>query len=195
MLGMLPSTLFRTSRTLRATRVPLAAALVLFSFTSMATAQESKTVALAKQLAAALDAAKLDSVAAPSPTNPGTYVAALYFAGSQLLVVSAKYSVPQLLNDKLAKKDYRDVYIDLNSASVPETKIFVEDLGADGLKARRDDNQPFDSYESAGKRTSFDNDWKRQKLSEQEYMKIYSAADDEYAQMLTALLAQVKKTS
>ena len=57
-----------------------------------------------------------------------------------MMVVSAKYSVPQLLDDKLAKKDYRDVYIDLNSASIPETKIFIEDLGADGLKAKREEN-------------------------------------------------------
>jgi hypothetical protein len=198
MLGVLssmPSTLLLPSRIVRAVAASAAVAIVLLSFSAIAVAQESKTAALAKQLAAALDAGKLDSVAAPNPTNPGTFVAALYFAGSQLLVVSAKYSVPQLLNDKLAKKEYRDVYIDLNSASVPETKIFVEDLGADGLKAKREDNQPFDSYESGGKRTSFDNDWKRQKLTEQEYMKIYSTAEDDYAQMLTALLAQVKKTS
>jgi hypothetical protein len=198
MLGVLPSTpstVLLPSRVVRAVAASAAVAIVLLSFSAIAVAQESKTVALAKQLAAALDAGKLDSVAEPNPTNPGTFVAALYFAGSQLLVVSAKYSVPQLLNDKLAKKDYRDVYIDLNSASVPETKIFIEDLGADGLKAKREDNQPFDSYESGGKRTSFDNDWKRQKLTEQEYMKIYSTAEEDYAQMLTALLAQVKRTS
>jgi len=179
---------------LRAAHALLAAVLVL-SLTSAAFAQESKSAPLAKQLAAALDAAKLDSLAAADPSKPGAFVAALFFSGSQLLVVSAKYAAPQLLNDKLAKKDYRDVYIDLNSASVPESKIFIEDLGADGLKAKRDENQPFDSYEAGGKRTSFDGDWKKQKLSEQEYMKTYSTADDQYTQMLTALLAQVKKTS
>jgi hypothetical protein len=178
----------------RAAHASLAAVLVL-SLTSAALAQESKSAPLAKQLAAALDAAKLESLAAADPSQPGTFVAALFFSGSQLLVVSAKYAAPQLLTDKLAKKDYRDVYIDLNSASMPETKVFVEDLGADGLKARRDENQPFDSFEAAGKRTMFDGDWKKQKLSEQEYMKTYSTADETYTQMLTALLAQVKKTS
>ena len=113
-------------------------------------AQESKSGALAKQLAAALDAAKLDSVAAKDPNAADTFIAALYFPGAQLLVVSAKYTAPQLLDARLSKKEYRDTYIDLSSASVPESKVFVQDALADGLKAKRDDNQPFDIYEVAG---------------------------------------------
>jgi hypothetical protein len=165
------------------------------SISATVSAQDAKSGALAKQLAAALDGAKLDSIAAPDPSNPDTFVAALYFANMQLLVVSAKYTAPQLLLAKVDKKDYKDVYIDLNSASVPESKIFVEDLGADGLKARREDNQPFDTFEQAGKRTMFDSDWKKQKLSEQDYLKAFSGADDQYSKILTALLAQLKKTS
>ncbi|HTK30197.1 MAG TPA: hypothetical protein VL309_11615 [Vicinamibacterales bacterium] len=160
-----------------------------------ALAQDSKSAPLAHQLSSALDAAKLDSLATRDPANADTFVAALYFPGLQLLVVSAKYSAPQLIDVKLAQKNYKDIYIDLNSASVPESKVFVEDLGADGLKAKRDENQPFDSYEAAGKRTAFDSDWKRQKLSEDEYKKAFTSADDRYSQLLTALLAQLKKTS
>ena len=109
----------------------------------------------------------------------------------QLLVVSGKYSVPQLLTTRLANKEYRDVYLDLNGAAT--AKIFIEDPGADGLKAKRESNQPFDQVEMAGKRTMFDGDWKAQKLSEQDYMKAFSTADERYAQILTALLAQLKK--
>src|SRR5262249_34402193 len=176
------------------TRGCLTAVFVL-ALSAFATAQESKSAVLAKQLAAALDAAKLDSVAAKDPSASDTYVGALYFPGIQLLVVSAKYTVPALLNEKLAKKEYRDVYIDLNSASVPESKIFVEDIGADGLKAERNENQPFDSYEAKGKHVAFDGDWKRQKLSKDEYMKAFGEADERYSQMLAALLEQLKKTS
>lgn len=158
-------------------------------------AQEGKSAALAKQLAAALDAAKLDSVAAKDPTAPDIFIAALYFPGAQLLVVSAKYTAPQLLDARLGKKEYRDTYIDLSSASVPDSKIFVQDALADGLKAKRDENQPFDIYESAGKPISFDGDWKKQKLSEQDYMKAFGAADDRYSNMLNALIAALKKTS
>ena len=177
------------------TRAAVVALTLTLSVSATVSAQDAKSPALAKQLAAALDGAKLDSIAAVDPSSPDTFVAALYFTNMQLLVVSAKYSAPQLLQAKVAKKDYRDVYIDLNSASVPETKIFVEDLGADGLKAKREDNQPFDAFEQAGTRTVFDSDWKKQKLSEQDYMKAFSGADDQYSRILAALLAQLKKTS
>lgn len=165
------------------------------SFASAVSAQDSKSGPLAKQLTAALDAAKLDSIAAKDPAGPDTYCAALYFAGSPLLVVSAKYSAPQLLDTRLDKKEFRDAYIDLSSASLPETKVFIQDAGGDGIKSKREENQAFDSYEVGGKPTMFDGDFKRQKLTEQDYLKAVTAADDRYAQILTALLAQLKKTS
>src|SRR5262249_6542056 len=124
------------------------AAAVLLSLAPGVSAQEGKSAALAKQLAAALDAAKLDSIAAKDPSAPDMFVAALYFPNAQLLVVAAKYTAPQLLDARLSKKEYRDTYIDLNSASVPESKVFVQDAGADGLKAKREEGQAFDSYEA-----------------------------------------------
>ena len=171
----------------------VAAALVVS--TAPALAQESKTGQLATELAKLLDQMKADSVAARVPGAPDHYVGALYFPGSQLLVVSARYQVPELINTKLATKAYRDVYIDLNSASVPNTKVFVSDLGCNGLRPRRDDNQPYDTIEMAGKNYNFDGDWKKSKLSEEEYMKSYQQAEQEYAKMLQALLTELKKTS
>jgi hypothetical protein len=170
------------------------AAVVAVSIAVPALAQESKSAALAKQLTAALDAGKLDCIAAKDPGAPDIFVAALYFPGS-LLVVSGKYTVPQLLNDRLLKKEYRDVYMDLNGAATADTKVFIQDPGADGLRAKREENQAFDIVEIAGKQTMFNSDWKGQKISEQDYMKVFSDADDRYAKILTALLAQVKKTS
>jgi hypothetical protein len=175
-------------------RVCLCGVLAVASATAAA-AQDAKSGPLAKQLAAALDAGHLDSLAAKDPSNPGTFIAVLYFKDVQLLAVSAKYSAPALMAEKIAQKNYRDVYIDLNSASVPESKIFIQDLGADGLKARHDDNTPFDTYDAAGKSTAFDGDWKKQKMSEQEYMKIFAASDQRYSEMLTALLAQLRPPS
>ena len=148
-------------------RVCLAGALVL-SVCAAASAQGSKSAALAKELSAALDAAKLDSIGAKDPVNPEQFVGALYFPGAQLLVVSAKYAAPLAMTEQLAKKNYRDVYLDLSSASVAGSKIFVEDLGGDGLAAKPGDNQPFDTYEAAGgKRTAFDGDWKKQSCRKQ----------------------------
>jgi hypothetical protein len=173
----------------------LLVAALMCSMVPAASAQESKSGPLAKQLIAALDAAKLDSIAAQDPTSPDVFFAALYLSGSQLLVVSAKYTAPQYLTARLTNKEYRDAYIDLNSASVPASKVFIQDSLGDGLKAKAGDNQPFDIYEDGGKRTMFDGNWKSQKLSEQEYMRVFSAADERYAQILTALLVQIRKTS
>ncbi len=159
-----------------------------------ALAQEPKSAALAKQLATAMDAAKLDSLAAKDPAGSDSFVSVLYITGLQLLAVSAKYSAPQLLDAKIGKKDYREVYIDLQSSATAGSKFFVEDLGMDGLRAKKDNDPPFDSVEVNGKRTSFDGEWKKQQLpSEADYLKTHQMADERYAQMLTLLLAEAKK--
>jgi len=170
-------------------------AMLVVSLAGPALAQESKSATLAKQLTAALDAGKLDCIAAKDPSAPDVFMAALYFSGAQLLVISGKYSVPQLLTERLGRKEYRDVYMDLNGAAAADTKVFIQDPGADGLRAKRDENQAFDIVEISGKQTMFNSDWKAQKMSEQDYMKVFGDADERYAKILTALLAQVKKTS
>lgn len=158
-----------------------------------AAAQDSKTVALAKQLTELMDQAKLDAIAAKDSSAPDTFVAALYFPGSQLLVVSAKYQVPALLSEKIAKKDYKEVYTDLNSAYVEGTKCFVMDIGADGMKPKKDESR-FDTCDIGSKSYMFDGDWKKQKLaSEEEYQKVYAQSEDRYARMLTVLINQAKK--
>ena len=168
------------------TRAFLCAVLTV-AFASSATAQTSKS--------AALDAGSLDAIAAKDPADDDRYIGALYFKGLQLLVVSAEYAAPQLLDEKLAKKAYRDVYLDLNGASKPESKVFIEDLGADGLIAERENNMPFDAADNAGKRISFDSDWRRQQMSEDDYKDAFEKADEKYAEMLKALLGQVKRSS
>jgi hypothetical protein len=158
-------------------------------------AQEPKSAPLAKQLTSALSGAKLDSVAAKDPVHQNIYIGALHIPGVQLLVVAAEYPAPALLDPRLAKGEYRDVYIELNSAGVAASKIFVEDLGANGLFAKPADDNPMDMYEASGRRIMFVGEWGRQKLSEQEYMKSFAGADERYAEMLRALLAQLKKSS
>jgi hypothetical protein len=157
--------------------------------------QASKSADLAKQLAQLLDARKLDSIAAADPDNAGTYVAALYFPGSQMLVVSAKYAAPPLLNDKIAKKNYRDVYIDLNSASEAGSKMLFMDLNADGLVAQPDDDQGADNCDMAGKAMLFDGDWKKAKISEEDYTKTFGDADGAYAHALQLLINQAKSST
>jgi hypothetical protein len=161
---------------------------------ALAAAQDAaKSPAAAKQLTEVLDRLKLDAIAAADPTDPSTFVAALYFQGGQLLVVSAKYAAPTLLVAKLAKKEYRDVYIDLNAASVAGSKVFVMDQACDGLVAKPSDSQAPDTWEQGTTTTVFDGDWKKSKLSEDAYLKLFSGADEQHARILTLLAEQAKK--
>jgi hypothetical protein len=172
----------------------LAALLCASALAGSATAsQESKSAAIAKELSQAMDAAKLEGIAAADPSTPGGFIAAIYIPGTQLLVVSAKYSVPSLLVDKLNAGDFRGLYMDLHSAGVPGTKIFVQDLGADGLIWRPAGDQGADAIDENNKSLSFDGEWKKAKMTEADYMKAYTDADDRYAKMLTALLARTKE--
>lgn len=158
--------------------------------------QTGRTQDLAKRLTSLLDARKLDSVAARDPNIPDQFVAALYFPGSQLLVVKARYAAPALLNEKILLGNYRDVYIDLNAASDPATKILVEDLMADGLKPRREDDQPFDSFSKGhGDRFAFDGEWRKRRIDEAEYFKTFSGVEEQYADMLEALIGQLSQTA
>jgi len=185
--------LFRPSRP---ARIVVAAVCGLFVglHASNLFAQTSKSSAAVKELSETLDRLKLDSIAAADPADPGTFVAALYFPGAQLLVVSAKYSAPVLLNDKLAKKDYRDIYIDLASASIAATKVFIQDQAANGIMFKPDNDQPADSVEQANKTTLFDGEWKKAKLTEEDYLKAFNTADARYAQICSLLAAQAKKS-
>jgi hypothetical protein len=154
-----------------------------------------RTAALATELTGLLQQRKLDAAAAR--LDEETFVAALFYPGSELLVVSAKYSAPSLLVQKLADKKYRDIYLDLASASVPESKVLIEDLKADGLRASRDDDDPFDvvTKGSTGVSVNFDGDWKRQNLSEGDYAKLFQETEATYAALLQALVDELKKSN
>ena len=171
------------------TRLVLVAALLLAP--SFAAAQDSKSTPAAIELVKMLDDMKLDSVAA---AHADGFVSAYYLPGSQLLVVHGKFASPERATILIERKMYRDVYTDLNSAAELTSKVFVSDLGANGLKFRRDNNnQPFDTVDLGNRSFRFDGDWGRQKLSRDEYTKTYTSTDEQYSQMLQALIAQLKK--
>ena len=156
-------------------------------------AQESKSAPLAAELCRLLDQHKLDSIAAHQSGDQ--YVGALYFAGAQLLVVRGTFTGAARMNDLLGKKDFKEVYMDLSGASDQRSRSFIMDLGANGLRFKREDNQPFDTADVAGKSYRFDGEWGKAKISEDEYRKTFAATDEEYAQMLQALIAAIKKPS
>lgn len=155
-------------------------------------AQDLKSGELARQLTQLLDSKKLDTVASADTQNPGTFIAALYFPGTQLLVVSARYAVPALLTELLARKDFRGVYVELSSASVQSSKLFVMDAYANGLLPKPSGAQPSDSIERAGTQSTFDGGWKKAKISEADYMKSFGEADAAYTQVLQLLINHLK---
>lgn len=169
---------------------------VAVTCTPVAAQEASKSAVLAKELAQLLDTKKLDSIAGADSQDLGTYVAALYYPGTELLVVSAKYAAPPLLTEKIGHKNYRDVYIDLNSAAVAGSKLWVEDLFADGLVARPGgDGLAADNCEMEGKKVVFNGEWKKAKMSEGDYTKAFTKADEAYARALQILINQLKSST
>ena len=50
-------------------------------------------------------------------------------------------------------------------------------------------------HDAAGKSLRFNGNWREQKMSEQDYMKVFSQADEAYVAALQALVAELKKAS
>ncbi len=154
-------------------RVVTVLALAAVALAGQAQAQESESAALAAELAELLDAAQLNAIAARDTEGDDRFVAALAFPGS-LLVVSARYEVPLYVERKIADGEYREVYIDLNAASIPQTKVLITDTGADGLTGG--DNSA-DMVDTGSGSARYDGD---------------ADADAQYARMLRALIAEAR---
>lgn len=154
--------------------------------------QASKSAAIAKELTTVMDAKKLDSIAAKVPDGADHFAAALYFPGVQLLVISGHYSAPQLMEPRLAKKEYKDTYMELTGTVAPDSRVFVQDMGAPGLAQKKQENM-YDTWTQGGKPIMFDGDPDKQKISDADYNKRFSDADEAYAKILSALLAEAKK--
>jgi hypothetical protein len=169
--------------------------LVCTAAATPALAQEPVSAAPAKELAQLLSSKKIDSIAARMPDSLEEFVGALAFPG-QMMVVWAKTSAPAVVNEKLIRKEYREVYIDLNSASITDTRHFVTDLGPDGLRPKPEQKQgPSDTHDLGAKSMRFDGNWREDKMSEDDYMKAYAAADAAYAKAIQALIDELKKAS
>jgi hypothetical protein len=71
----------------------------------------------------------------------------------------------------------------------------IEDMMGDGLRSvRANKNDPFDIVTSGTQAAvQFDGEYKKRKMSEEDYLKAFSDADTAYARMLTALVAELKK--
>ena len=163
------------------------AAVLLTAPAALAGAQTSESAPLAKELVTAMTGSGLDAIAARDPQAPDRAIAALAFPGSQLLVVSAPYPNGASLDAYLANHMYRDVYSILQQPSITKGRLFVEDLGCDGLQGSGDATVDV-AYDDATQ-TIFDGNWKKQKLSEGAYEQRVKDVDARYAHLLSALVA------
>ena len=153
----------------------------------------SKSAPLATELTQLLEAAQLTSVAAK---NADSYVGALYVPGVQLLVVSGRFSAGDRMSYLLSEKSYKDAYLDLSSASERGSRVFITDLGANGLRFGRGKDQPFDMVDTGGKSMTFDRVVSGSgKRSGDEYSTAFTTMDEQYSQLLQALIAVLKKPS
>ena len=162
-----------------------------------ATDPESQSAGAVARLKSSMDSLKLEAIAVRDPEGTGRYIAALYMPGSQLLVVSAPYSVPALLDKKIAAGDFMDAYIDLQSVADRKGHFFVIDMQADGLKRVGNEGEAFDSTSIEGAPPlAFDGKWDAQKLTEEEYNARFARDDARYVRLLNALsIALARKTT
>lgn len=149
--------------------------------TLMAAGQgDSQSSAVARRLAAVLAEQHVDAIAAADPRATDRFVGGLIFPGVQLLVVSGQYAAPEAMRTKIAARQYKDVYLELVGSSAPDTRVFFQDLKADGLHPTADGGVDI-MYEHVDKQTVFNGKPDRAR---------FAVADAEYSRLLSLLLDQ-----
>ena len=158
-------------------------------------APNGASVAATRDLISALNEAGLDSIATIDPTEPGAFVAALHIKGGQLLVVRARHPSVDALSARLAARQFRDVYIDLQATPTPLGKLFVMDSGADGLPSDSDQPSDVDVVYQDGTRQFMFNGARAQKLSDDDYRQRLQDADAKYTRLLNLLITALGRDS
>lgn len=154
-------------------------------------APPAASAALTKELAGLMSARKQDAIATADPSAPGRFVAAMVYPGVQLLIVRSQPASASDTASRISYRLYRDAYSDVQQPAKSDGKLFIQDMGADGLSAQGGAVDVM--YEDGTKQTIFDGDWRKQKLSQADYQKKLATADAEYARLLSLLIAEVKR--
>ena len=162
-----------------------ASALLGFSGVASAGGGQGQSSKAATALVSLMKSQGVDVAAAPDPSHPGRFIAALLIPDVQLLVIAANSKTPEYVAAQISQRQFREVYTTLNATAVPDTKLFFQDMGCDGLTDSGIDIM----YERGKDQTIFDRDWKRQKMSKADYEAKVEKADDQYGRIL-ALLTQ-----
>lgn len=166
----------------------ISSVVVMWAMLATGVAQASSPE-LAAELVRLMNERKLTALAAPDPAENGRFVGAM-LAGSQLLVIRARYSAPSVLRERILKNEHQEVYGDLHGAGDRQGRVFVIDGGADGLKLARESSDV--CWRNGDTSTIFNMDWKGQKLQEAEYRRRFQEDDKAYAEMLGTLISATK---
>jgi len=154
----------------------------------------SRSETVAGELARRMAHAKLDAYAVRDPDAPNSFIAALLFPGVQLLVVCGQPTSPTAVESLLNQKQYADVYAMLHQAVVPGSKIFFQDLNADGLHAKAP-GAPDIVYEHVTTQLVFDGAPAKRHFTDAQYEEQFAAADARYERLLSVLLDGLKSAS
>ena len=106
---------------------------VLLAGRTVASAAPFRSAEAARELAIALEQHGLGAIATADPAESGAFAAALYISGSQLLVVSARHPSADAIAYRIAMRQYREVYLDLQGTPTAQGKFFVQDARGDGI--------------------------------------------------------------
>jgi hypothetical protein len=139
-----------------------------------------------KEFVTTMTTQNLTAFAVEDPATPTRFVAALLFPETQLLIVAAVSTSPDYIKAQIAQKQYAEVYSALNASASPETKLFFQDMGCDGLS--RDGEQVDVMYDEAGRQLLLDGQGKASGLSKNEYAAKFGTAETQYTAMVTVLL-------
>src|SRR3954451_20118079 len=116
------------------------------------------SAAAVQDLISEMTSKQLQAIAAADPDVPNRFVAAMLVPGVQLLVVGAETTAPAFIQQQITARQFSEAYSSLHPAAVPATKLFIQDMVANGLGA---DGEVDIMYEQGTRQTIFDDDPKR----------------------------------
>ena len=171
---------------------PIVVSLAVMMVTpGLAAEADSESAASAAELSALMGTRGTTVIAAADPVEPDRFIAAMIVPGVQLLVVPARYATPDLLRDEIRTHQYSVAYGALQQSSMPESRVFFQDLKADGLHLKPGAAVDV-MYERVVNQTMFDGNPAAHKLTDAAYAAKFKAADAAYSRMLTALIQELR---
>jgi hypothetical protein len=159
------------------------------------------SAAKAKELAALMQSKKMEAFAAKVPEQPARYAAVLLSPGVQMTLVSSIYERFSDIDYRIYYKDFMNAFMDLRTGMLAKERVIIEDHKCDGLLPVPGKESAPDIVSGGGSPRSFDGDFadpkkraaKPPKISPEEYLKLYTDNDANYAKLLDVLLTELKK--